>query len=139
MQYEEVEFLNAYDALTKIISESDFQTLEHKFFSSYHADYEYTYNDVCIFMKCDNSDLRVEMVFYDLAKQTTKSTFAFRFTQCIAYFEWVEHFTKLRFKEAMFCKDNYGLVKIRHEFVREIESFMKNRENKTDDESYHWI
>lgn len=139
MEYEEIEFLNAYDELTKIISENDFQILEHKFFRSYHVDYEYTYNNVCIFMKCDESQLLVEMVFFDLIKNTVQNTFAFHFTHSSAYFEWLEHFTNLRFKEAIFAKDNYGLVPVRHELLHEIEIFMKNRNEKIADTSYKWI
>ena len=139
MEYEEIEFLNAYDELTKIISENDFQMLEHKFFRSYHVDYEYTYKNTCIFMKCDDSQLLVEMVFYDVAKNIIQNTFAFHFTQCGAYFEWLEHFTNLRFKEAIFAKDNYGLVKVRNQLLSDIELFMKNRNEQTADTAYKWI
>ena len=139
MTHEETEFLNAYDELTTIISEDDFHAFQHKFFRSYHADYEYTYHNVCILMKCDNPELRIEMFFYNLDKECITDTFAFRFTQCGAYYEWLEHFTKIRFKELHQCKESYGRVRVRPELISSIETYMKDRDDKIQDAPYKWI
>ena len=139
MKYEDAEFQHAYDELTKIVSEEDFQAFKHKFFRSYHVDYEYTYNNVCILIKCDNSQLLVEMLFYDLGRGSTANTFAFHFTQCGTYFEWLGHFTKLRFKEGLFCQENYGRVSVRPELIASLEVKMKDRDNKTQNSPYQWV
>lgn len=137
MTYAEEEFINAYDSLTKIISEDDFHALEHRFSRSYHATYEYIFKHTCIFLKCDEESLLVEILFYDLEKKRVVESCAYRFTLCKVYYEWLEHFTKLMFKEAIFCEERYGAVRVDQATKKQIEEGMHRLEKG--DNPYQWV
>jgi len=136
MTYAEEEFFNAYDSLTKIISEDDFQALEHRFFRSYHATYEYIFKQNCIFIKCDEETLLVEIIFYNLEKKRVTESCAYRFTLCKVYYEWLGHFTELMFKESVFCEEKYSIVRVDHATEKQIEESMHKLENG--DNPYQW-
>ena len=139
MPYENKELQEAYTELTKIISEEEFNALEKRFIRSYYVDYEYKHNELTVFMKCDNSELLIEMLFFNTKEKKTEHTFAFHFTQCDAYFEWLGHFTELLFKDALFCKEKYGPVNIRHETVNLIESKMDCVGSAEEKKPYQWV
>ena len=136
MTYAEEEFFTAYDGLTKIITEEEFSNFEHKFTPSYHANYEYIDKTHCVFIKCNEENLLVEMVFYDLENKRVTDTYGFRFTLCKVYYEWLGHFTKLMFKEAIFCEQRYGIVRVEHDTERHISDSMHRLE--AGDNPYQW-
>jgi len=138
MSEDELEFLKAYDLLIDIITEAEFHTLKHKFFRSLKVDFEYSHNNICTLIKHDQETLLVEMIFYDLSTKTIRNSFAFRFTQCNAYYEWLEYFTDLRFKEGAFCNEQYGSLRVRNEVFKEVETHMQDRDAKVGSTTYNW-
>lgn len=136
MNYAEQEFFDAYDALTTIISENEFQSYAHRFIRSYYVDYEYTHNNVSIFMKLNEAELRCEMLYYDLKMKKVTKTFAFRFTICKVYYEWLGHFTKLMFKESILCEEKYGKIAVSSDTIDLVERSMHKLESG--DDEYQW-